>query len=52
MNANKKLAQAAEDSETVDKGLYQSAVGSQINLFINSHRPDLSLGVSSVAKFC
>ena len=48
VNANQKLTQATQDSQIVDKGLYQSAVESQINLFTC---PDISFAVSNVAKF-
>ena len=51
VNACEKLNQATEDSETVDKNLYQSAVGSL--LYLSTHtRPDIAFAVSNVAKFC
>ena len=42
---------APEDSEPVDKDLYQSAVGSLIYLSTCT-RPDIAFAVSNVAKYC
>ena len=42
---------ASEDSEPVDKNLYQSAVGSLIYLSTCT-RPDIAFAVSNVAKYC
>ncbi len=46
-----KLLQATNDSEMVDKELYQSAVGSLIYLS-GWTRPDITFAVSYVARFC
>jgi len=51
IDANAKLTKASEESETVDKGLYQSAVGSLLYLSTWT-RPDITFAVSTVAKFC
>lgn len=51
VNASVKLTQADEESEEVEKALYQSAVGSL--LYLSTHtRPDIAFAVSNVPKFC
>ena len=46
-----KLMHSTTDSDTVDQGLHQSAVGSLLYLSIGT-RPDITFAVSNVAKFC
>jgi hypothetical protein len=46
-----KLTKAEEENETVDQGLYQSAVGSLLYLSMWT-RPDITYAVSNVSKFC
>ena len=46
-----KLTEADDNDETVDKGLYQSAVGSLFYLSMWT-RPDIAYAVGNVAKFC
>ena len=46
-----KLTKTDEDSEAVDQGSYQSAVGSLLYLSTWT-RPDITFAVSNVAKFC
>ena len=49
--AGQKLTKGTEDSEYVDKVLYQSAVGSLLYLLMRT-RPDITFAVSCVARFC
>ena len=46
-----KLVKAEDGEETVDQGMYQSAVGSLLYLSTGT-RPDITFAVSNVAKFC
>ena len=46
-----KLMIAAENNDTVDRELYQSAVGSLLYLSVAT-RPDIAFAVSDVAKHC
>ena len=51
VNVNSKLMKATEDSEFIDKCLYQSAVGSLLYLSTRT-RPDIAFVVNNVARFC
>ena len=51
VDSSVKLTKAEEDSETIDQGLYQSAVGCLLYLS-TWKRPDIAFAVSNVAKFC
>ena len=51
VNASQKLIQTTEEDDTIDKGLYQSVVGSLLYLSTCT-RPDIAFAVSNVAKFC
>ena len=46
-----KLVKTDDECESVDKGLFQSAVGSLLYLSLWT-RPDVSYAVSNVARFC
>ena len=50
-SVNSKPLKATEDSEFVNKGLYQSAVGSSFYLSTRT-RPDIAFTVNNVARFC
>ena len=45
VNVNSKPLKAAEDSELVNKGLYQSAVGSSLYLSTRT-RPDIAFAIN------
>lgn len=51
VNTSQKLIQTTEEDDTMDKRLYQSAVGSLLYLSTRT-RPDIAFAVSNVAKFC
>ena len=51
VDSSVKLTKAEEDSETIDQGLYQSAVGCLLYLSTWT-QPDIAFAVSNVAKFC
>ena len=51
VNPSLKLTIGFEESEEVDHGLYQSAVGKLLYLSTKT-RPDIAFAVSYVAKFC
>ena len=51
VDSSVKLTKAEEDSETIDQGLYQSAVGCLLYLSTWTW-PDIAFAVSNVAKFC
>ena len=51
VNINSKLLKATEDSELVDKSLYQSAFGSLLYLSTRT-RPDVAFAINNAACFC